>query len=47
MKAKQRHKAAGAERERLWGTMTGIWPDYDTYQGRTSRQIPVVVLEDI
>jgi deazaflavin-dependent oxidoreductase (nitroreductase family) len=37
--------AAAGERERLWRLMTGIWPDYDVYQERTARQIPVVVLE--
>ena len=37
--------AEGAERGRLWRLMTGIWPDYDVYQQRTARQIPVVVLE--
>jgi deazaflavin-dependent oxidoreductase (nitroreductase family) len=37
--------ATDDERRRLWTTMTGIWPDYDQYQRRTSRQIPVVVLE--
>jgi deazaflavin-dependent oxidoreductase (nitroreductase family) len=37
--------AAGEERERLWGEMAAIWPDYDRYQGRTEREIPVVVLE--
>jgi len=25
--------------------MTSIWPDYDRYQERTKRDIPVVVLE--
>jgi len=25
--------------------MTSIWPDYDRYQKRTSRDIPVVILE--
>lgn len=39
------HRAGPDERERLWKTMTDVWPDYDTYQTRTSRQIPVVVLE--
>jgi F420H(2)-dependent quinone reductase len=24
--------------------MTGIWPNYDTYQSRTDRDIPLVVL---
>jgi deazaflavin-dependent oxidoreductase (nitroreductase family) len=37
--------AEGAERERLWTLMTEVWPDYDEYQARTDRQIPVVVLE--
>ena len=37
--------AEGEERERLWKTMTGEWPDYDEYQKKTDRQIPVVVLE--
>jgi deazaflavin-dependent oxidoreductase (nitroreductase family) len=37
--------AAGADRERLWGQMTGIWPDYEKYQARTGRTIPVVTLE--
>ena len=37
--------AEGEERARLWKLMTGIWPDYDQYQQRTDRQIPVVVLE--
>jgi deazaflavin-dependent oxidoreductase (nitroreductase family) len=36
--------AEGTERERLWGLMTEVWPAYDEYQERTSRQIPVVVL---
>jgi deazaflavin-dependent oxidoreductase (nitroreductase family) len=33
-----------AERARLWKIMAGIWPNYDTYQARTNREIPVVVL---
>jgi deazaflavin-dependent oxidoreductase (nitroreductase family) len=41
------HTAEGAERERLWRLMTGIWPDYDSYQRHTDRQIPVVVLEPL
>jgi len=36
--------AAGAERERLWSLMSEVWPDYDAYQQRTDREIPVVVL---
>jgi len=37
--------AEGDERERLWKLMTEVWPDYDDYQGKTDRKIPVVVLE--
>jgi deazaflavin-dependent oxidoreductase (nitroreductase family) len=36
--------AEGEERERLWRLMTEVWPAYDEYQQKTSRQIPVVVL---
>ena len=37
--------AEGEERERLWRLAAQQWPDYDTYQQRTDREIPVVVLE--
>jgi deazaflavin-dependent oxidoreductase (nitroreductase family) len=37
--------AEGEERSRLWQLMTEVWPAYDQYQERTSREIPVVVLE--
>ena len=33
------------EKPELWRIMTEIWPDYDQYQQRTEREIPVVVLE--
>ena len=33
------------EKPRLWAIMTAIWPAYDQYQSRTTREIPVVVLE--
>ncbi|XVQ14140.1 nitroreductase family deazaflavin-dependent oxidoreductase [Spirillospora sp. CA-255316] len=36
--------AAEDEKPRLWQIMTGIWPNYDVYQARTDRIIPVVVL---
>jgi deazaflavin-dependent oxidoreductase (nitroreductase family) len=36
--------AEGEERERLWRLMTEVWPAYDEYQQKTSRQIPVVIL---
>ncbi|MGZ4174445.1 MAG: nitroreductase family deazaflavin-dependent oxidoreductase [Solirubrobacteraceae bacterium] len=37
--------AQGEERERLWRDMAEVWPDYDNYQRKTDRTIPVVVLE--
>ncbi len=37
--------AAGEERTRLWQRMAAIYPAFDTYQARTAREIPVVVLE--
>ncbi len=39
--------AEGEERERLWKKMNEIWPHYDEYQTKTTRQIPVVVLDRI
>jgi deazaflavin-dependent oxidoreductase (nitroreductase family) len=38
------HVAEGEERARLWALMNEVWPDYEAYQARTDRQIPVVVL---
>jgi len=37
--------AEGAERERLWKLMVGVYSGYDEYRKRTEREIPVVVLE--
>ena len=37
--------AEGEERDRLWQLVTQQWPDYDRYQTKTEREIPVVVLE--
>lgn len=39
--------ADGDERDRLWKLMSKIWPAYDEYQTKTSRQIPVVVLRRV
>jgi deazaflavin-dependent oxidoreductase (nitroreductase family) len=44
MRARAR-TAEGEERRRLWELMAGIWPAYEDYQAKTSRTIPVVVLE--
>jgi len=37
--------ATAEEKPTLWRLMTTIWPEYDTYQRRTKREIPVVALE--
>jgi deazaflavin-dependent oxidoreductase (nitroreductase family) len=37
--------ATPEERPELWKQMTEHWPDYDNYQQKTDREIPIVVLE--
>jgi len=37
--------AEGEERARLWKIMAAIYPNYDVFQTRTERQIPVVIIE--
>jgi deazaflavin-dependent oxidoreductase (nitroreductase family) len=37
--------ATSEEKPSLWKTMTSIWPEYDQYQARCARDIPVVILE--
>ena len=37
--------ATPEEKPELWDAMVGVYPDYADYQKKTSRQIPVVVLE--
>jgi deazaflavin-dependent oxidoreductase (nitroreductase family) len=37
--------ATPQEKPEMWKTMTAEWPAYDDYQRRTTREIPVVVLE--
>lgn len=39
--------ASAEEKPALWRLMTSIWPDYDRYQEKTKREIPVVVLEPL
>ena len=36
--------AGEAEKPRLWKIVTDAWPNYDVYQSRTDRVIPLVVL---
>jgi deazaflavin-dependent oxidoreductase (nitroreductase family) len=37
--------ASAQERPAMWSHMAEAWPDYDDYQQKTDREIPVVVLE--
>lgn len=38
------HTASDTEKPRLWKIVTEQWPNYDVYQTRTDRKIPLVVL---
>lgn len=38
------HEATGEEKKEGWARATETWPDYDTYQTKTDRQIPLFVL---
>ena len=37
--------ATGAEKVEWWSKATAAWPDYDAYQARTEREIPLVILD--
>ena len=39
--------AQGEERERLWRALADLYSGYDKYAQKTTRQIPVVVLEPV
>jgi deazaflavin-dependent oxidoreductase (nitroreductase family) len=39
--------AGAAEKPELWQIMLGAWPAYAEYQQKTTREIPVVVLEPV
>ena len=39
--------ATSPAREQLWAEAVKTWPAYDVYQSRTTRQIPVVVIEPV
>ena len=39
------HVATPEEKSRLWSLMTGIFPTYDSYQRKTKRAIPVIILQ--
>ena len=38
-------EVSGAERDEWWARACGAWPDYAGYQEKTTRRIPVFVLE--
>jgi deazaflavin-dependent oxidoreductase (nitroreductase family) len=37
--------ATARQKPRLWDLMVSIWPEYEQYQTKTERDIPVVILE--
>jgi deazaflavin-dependent oxidoreductase (nitroreductase family) len=39
--------ATGDERDRLWRAQADLMPTFDEYQAKTTRQIPVIVLERV
>lgn len=39
--------ATDDEKPAMWSHMTQVWPDYDEYQKKTDRVIPIVVLERV
>jgi deazaflavin-dependent oxidoreductase (nitroreductase family) len=39
--------ATPEEKPSLWKKMAAVWPDYDEYQTKTDRDIPVVILERV
>jgi deazaflavin-dependent oxidoreductase (nitroreductase family) len=41
------HTASPDEKPRLWRIVNDVWPNYDVYQSRTDRTIPVVVLRPL
>ena len=41
------HEALGTEKAEWWPRAVAVWPDYAGYQKKTSREIPLFVLEPI
>ncbi|MFF1819771.1 nitroreductase family deazaflavin-dependent oxidoreductase [Kribbella sp. NPDC058245] len=39
--------ATPEERAKFWPLMTAVWPHYDNYERKTTREIPLVILEPI
>jgi F420H(2)-dependent quinone reductase len=38
-------EVTGEEKSQWWARATEVWPDYDAYQAKTDREIPLLVLE--
>jgi F420H(2)-dependent quinone reductase len=38
-------EVTGEEKAEWWAKATAVWPDYDDYQEKTDREIPLLVLE--
>ena len=43
----QAREATGEERAAWWERAAAVWPDYNAYQTKTDRQIPVFILTPI
>jgi deazaflavin-dependent oxidoreductase (nitroreductase family) len=41
------HTATPEEKPGPWQRMASIWPEYEKYQQRTTREIPVVIIEPL
>ena len=41
------HTASAEEKAEWWPKATAVWPDYDAYQRKTDREIPLVILEPV
>ena len=39
--------ATAEERPRLWKKMAEVYPEYDNYQKKTDREIPVVIVDPV
>ena len=46
-RAMQAHTANAEEKAALWPRLVAMYRDYDDYQSRTDREIPVVVLDPV
>jgi deazaflavin-dependent oxidoreductase (nitroreductase family) len=40
-------EASAEEKERLWPRLVEMYADYDVYQQRTDRQLPVIILSPV